>query len=284
MHDYLNAYLLIKIMTSLNTTPESTTTAEWKSTISPKFLTKFNKIMFVLHLVQGLLMIFLGTLLEFSRQLYTFYYNYSGLPLIPPYVDPKPIYDFTALGAAVGAFLLMSAFAHFLLAWPLNKRYIANLQRNYNPIRWFEYAFSSSVMIVLIAIFFTIVDVWTLFALFVSNFLMNMLGLLMEKHNQTTKKTDWTAFILGVIAGLVPWIVITGYFLGTDGTPPNFVYAIYIIEFILFNCFAWVMLAYFKKWGKFKDYAYGERVYQILSLVAKTLLAWLVFGGIFQPA
>ena len=28
---------------------------------------------------------------------------------------------------------------------------------------------------------------------------------------------------------------------------------------------------------------YGERMYQILSLVAKTLLAWLVFAGVFQP-
>ena len=48
--------------------------------------------------------------------------------------------------------------------------------------------------------------------------------------------------------------------------------------------FALVMLFYFKGWGMFKDYAFSERAYQILSLVAKTLLAWLVFGGIFQPS
>jgi hypothetical protein len=259
----------------------------WQSTITPQYLTRFNKGMFVLHLAQGVLMMLLGSVLEFSRELYTFYFDFSGvtqLPPIPPFVNPQPVYTFTALGALVGAFLLMSAFAHFLLAWPLNKRYIANLQRNYNPIRWLEYAFSSSVMIVLIAIFFTVVDVWTLVALFASNFLMNMLGLLMEKHNQTTKKTDWTAYLLGVFAGAIPWIIITGYFLGTNGTPPTFVYVIYIIELALFNCFALVMLFYYKGWGKFKDYAFSERSYQILSLVAKTLLAWLVFGGIFQPS
>lgn len=230
-------------------------------------------------------MVLLGSLVgkirDFTVELYTFYSDFTVYPVAPV---SQVVYEFGALGALVGAFLLMSAIAHFLLAWPLNKKYIANLQRNYNPIRWFEYAFSSSVMIVLIAMFFSVVDVWTLFALFASNFLMNMLGLLMEKHNQTTKKTDWTAYLLGVIAGAIPWIVITGYFLGANGTPPTFVYVIYIVELALFNCFALVMLFYYKRWGKFKDYAFCERAYQILSLVAKTLLAWLVFGGVFQPS
>jgi len=31
------------------------------------------------------------------------------------------------------------------------------------------------------------------------------------------------------------------------------------------------------------DYLYGERVYVILSFVAKTILAWLVFVGVFAP-
>ena len=180
----------------------------------------------------------------------------------------------------------MSAFAHFLLAWPLRKQYIANLKQNYNPIRWWEYAFSSSVMIILIGIFFSVVDVWTLFAMFVLNFLMNMFGWMQEKINRkgNSEKVDWSAYILGCVAGVAPWFIIIGYFVGTNGTPPDFVYAIFIIELALFNSFAFVMVAYYKKWGKFSDYVYGERIYQVLSLIAKTLLAWLVFGGIFQPS
>jgi len=265
--------------------------SEWKSSIRPEYLTHFNKIMSLIHGIQGILMIILGTILEFNRDLYSFYFNYDGLsqiPPIPPYVDPQVVYSFTALGATVGTFLLMSSLAHFLLAWPLNKQYIANMQKNRNPLRFIEYAFSSSLMIVLIGIFFTIVDIWTLFAIFASNFLMNMWGLVMERinpeGNNDPKKVDWWPFIFGCVSGIIPWIIITGYFVGTSGTPPDFVYAIYIIEFALFNCFAIVMVAYYKKWGKFKDYAYGERTYQILSIVAKTLLAWLVFAGVFQPS
>ena len=40
-----------------------------------------------------------------------------------------------------------------------------------------------------------------------------------------------------------------------------------------------------RRWqvGKWADYRYGERVYVVLSLLAKSLLAWLVFGGTMQP-
>ena len=43
------------------------------------------------------------------------------------------------------------------------------------------------------------------------------------------------------------------------------------------------MILQYKKVGKWKDYLYGEKVYIILSLVAKTLLAWFVLAGIMQP-
>jgi hypothetical protein len=32
------------------------------------------------------------------------------------------------------------------------------------------------------------------------------------------------------------------------------------------------------------NYLYGERGYIVLSLVAKTVLAWLVFAGAMQPS
>jgi hypothetical protein len=35
--------------------------------------------------------------------------------------------------------------------------------------------------------------------------------------------------------------------------------------------------------GWWEDYRFGELVYVLLSLASKTLLAWLVFGGTFQP-
>lgn len=43
------------------------------------------------------------------------------------------------------------------------------------------------------------------------------------------------------------------------------------------------MVLQYKKVGKWQNYLYGERTYIVLSLVAKTILAWLVLFGAMQP-
>jgi hypothetical protein len=63
--------------------------------------------------------------------------------------------------------------------------------------------------------------------------------------------------------------------------PPAFVYSILFIYFAVFNVFALNMVLQYKGVGRWRDYLYGERVYIILSFVAKTVLAWLVFIGVF---
>jgi hypothetical protein len=89
------------------------------------------------------------------------------------------------------------------------------------------------------------------------------------------------------VAGIIPWIVIFVYFLGSvaseDAKPPAFVYAIIPTLFVFFNIFAINMVLQYKKVGAWKDYLVGERVYIILSLTAKTVLAWLIFGGTLAP-
>jgi hypothetical protein len=43
------------------------------------------------------------------------------------------------------------------------------------------------------------------------------------------------------------------------------------------------MFLQYKKVGRWKDYLFGERMYIILSLTAKTLLAWQIFAGTLAP-
>ena len=64
----------------------------------------------------------------------------------------------------------------------------------------------------------------------------------------------------------------------------GFVYGIFFSLFAFFNCFAINQWLQYKKVGKWADYLHGERSYMILSLVAKTLLAWQVWSGVFMPA
>jgi len=43
------------------------------------------------------------------------------------------------------------------------------------------------------------------------------------------------------------------------------------------------MYLQYKKIGPWKNYLYGERAFIILSLVAKTVLAWMIFAGTLAP-
>ncbi len=262
-----------------------------KSPISFNYLKRFNTGAGVLHLIQGMLMLSLGTLLKWDRDIYTFYLKldiFAGPPLAIE-VNPTPQILFTAsyIGVIVASFPLISAFAHFMIAYPKNKNYVENLKKGMNPYRWYEYAFSSSIMIVLISTFVGVWDFWSLVMIFVLNAMMIMFGYLMEMINQRTEKTSWSAFILGCISGGVPWVVLHAYFIAavmsTGTNPPAFVYSIFLIYFVVFNIFALNMVLQYKGIGRWKDYLYGERVYVILSFVAKTMLAWLVFIGIFAP-
>ena len=60
-------------------------------------------------------------------------------------------------------------------------------------------------------------------------------------------------------------------------------YLIFFVYFAVFNVFGLNMVLQYKGVGKWKDYLYGERVYITMSFIAKTILAWIVFIGIFAP-
>lgn len=193
-------------------------------------------------------------------------------------------------GVLVALFLLLSAGAHALIAIPnkLNDKYNSDLKKGINQFRWFEYALSSSIMIVLIATLFGIYDIASLLLIFVVNASMNLFGLVMEQLNARRaegEKLIWGPFIWGAIAGLAPWIAILLYMFGTGNYDqvPWFVWAIVGTYFVAFNTFPVNMILQYLKIGKWKDYLYGERTYIVLSLVAKTILAWLVLFGAMQP-
>ena len=246
-------------------------------------LRRFNGIMGFLHLIQGVFMILVSN--DTTYPIFTNYLNFdvATLSLSP---NAELFYELP-FGPAVAGFLLISAVAHFYLATIGYNRYVANLKKGMNPVRFYEYALSSSLMIVLIGLLIGIWDLGAIILLFTLNATMNLFGIMMELHNQHTNKTDWTAFIYGCIAGFVPWVVIMLYFVGAvnsgDAKPPNFVYVIVPTLFVFFNIFAINMVLQYKKVGRWRDYLYGEYVYIILSLTAKSVLCWLIWTGTLAP-
>lgn len=255
-------------------------------------LKRFNMTMGAMHLIQGLLMLILASTViqkigEFHPNITQFYIYYNDVSMSLE-VTQRVLFQLP-FGVLVASFLLLSALAHAIISIPkkTNDIYNKDLALGVNKFRWIEYALSSSVMIVLIATLFGVYDIATLLLIFVVNASMNLFGLDMELLNagKEKKKVNWIPFISGSIAGLAPWIVILVYMFGTGDVSrvPWFVWAIVGTYFVAFNTFPINMVLQYLKVGKWADYLYGERVYIILSLVAKSILAWLVLFGAMQP-
>jgi hypothetical protein len=256
--------------------------SETVSDVELQKLNRMNKIAAVLHGSQGLLMLLLAT--AFALPVTTGYlvFNTSTEAL-----DPATITLFNVqLVWLIVAFLFMSCIAHLFISTKYRKKYESDMKLGINKARWFEYAFSASTMMVAIAMLVGIYDIGALLAIFALTAGMNMMGLVMEVHNQTTKKTNWLSYIIGCFLGAIPWIMIAIFFWASSvygSSAPAFVYAIYVSIFVAFNCFAINMYLQYKKTGKWSRYIYGEKVYILLSLVAKSALAWQVFAGTLRP-
>ena len=185
------------------------------------------------------------------------------------------------IAAAVAAFLLLAALDHAIVASPrVHRWYERGLDRRTNYARWIEYSISASIMIVLVAMFTGIRDVAALSAIFAANSAMILFGLLMERQ-QRPGNADWTAFWFGSAVGLVPWVLI-GFYVSRTPSVPGFVYGIIVVQFVLFFSFAVNMALQYARTGWWRDYLHGEVAYIVLSLTAKSLLAWLIFANVLR--
>lgn len=227
-----------------------------------------------LHLAQAVAVVVLAT--DFSLPITASYL--SG----PPGTAPAPATVLADLptGIAVAGFLVLSFLAHLIMATAWFRRYIGDLSRQINRARWVEYSLSSTLMIVVIAQLVGISDVAALIGICGANISMILFGWLQEKY-ETAGTGGWLPFVFGCIAGAVPWLAIVYYTIapGSQAEPPGFVYGIVVSLFVFFNVFALNQWLQYRAKGRWADYLFGERTYIVLSLVAKSLLAWQVFGG-----
>ena len=246
-----------------------------------KNLRRFNIIAGFAHLIQMVLILVLAN--DFSLPITAGYL--TGPPGTP--LSTVTLMD-SRIAWGVALFFALSALFHFIVAAPgFFPRYERGLLANHNYFRWVEYSISSSVMIVLIAQICGVQDVIALMAVFGVNASMILFGWLQEKY-ETPGSGGFVPFIFGCMTGIVPWlaiIVVTIVSASQSDVPiPPFVIGIIVSLFVFFNSFALVQWLQYKKIGRWADYLRGERAYIVLSLVAKSALAWQIFAGTLVPA
>lgn len=202
-----------------------------------------------------------------------------------------------SISRSVFFFLFVSSFFHFVqVFW---KGYIEKvLDRFCNFIRWIEYALGASFMTILISQLCNIQDFWLLTHLVLQTILMMVFGYLMEVQNPRQKvSTDgvtWFSHIIGWIPFTGIWGTIIYYFVESvyavrqnNLDIPNEVYAIVVILALFYGSFGCVQIGLYLKLSKDNRknetyYMRSEYAYIVLSLVSKTILAWLVIGGSFR--
>jgi hypothetical protein len=108
---------------------------------------------------------------------------------------------------------------------------------------------------------------------------MILFGWLQERMNPPGRTTTtMLPFWFGALVGLAPWVAIA---INTVGAPevPGFVFGILAVQAVFFFSFGLNQWLQYRQVGRWSDYAFGEKAYLVLSLAAKSALAWQIYGG-----
>jgi hypothetical protein len=236
-------------------------------------LRRWNLGLTVLHAAQAALILVMAS--DFAITITSTY------PQGPPgtrLTTPEALFD-VRIGPAIAVFLLLAAFDHFATATFARRTYERDLGRGINRFRWVEYSLSATLMVLLIASYSGITDITTVVAIAGANIAMILFGWLQERMNPPGRtSTTMLPFWFGTIAGVAPWVAIWVNIIGAD-TVPGFVYGIVIVELVFFFSFGLNQWLQYRGIGRWRDYAFGEKTYLVLSLAAKSLLAWQIYGG-----
>jgi VanZ family protein len=254
-------------------TSTSTTTATGVDDGSLSGLRRWNIGLALLHAAQAVAVLVLAS--DFAITVT------SSFPAGPPGTEvppPEPMFD-VRIGVAIAVFLILAALDHLLTATVARGRYETDLQSGRNRFRWMEYSISSTIMVLLICFYAGITGIDAVIAIAGANVAMILFGWVQEVMNPPGRATTtMMPFWFGCIAGIAPWIALTVNFVGADEVP-TFVYGIFFSLFVFFNTFALNQWLQYRQIGPWRSYAFGERTYLVLSLVAKSALAWQIFGG-----
>jgi Heliorhodopsin len=253
--------------------PPSTDTSD-ASGVTPERLAnlrRWNVGLSAAHAVQAVLILVLSS--AFTITIVSTFPEGPPGTRVPP---SEPLFD-VRIGAAIAVFLLMAAVDHFATGTFARGTYERDLRGGINRFRWVEYSFSATLMVLLIGFYSGITNITSVIAVAGANVAMILFGWLQERMNPPGRSTTtMLPFWFGTLAGIAPWIAIAVQIIGSK-TVPGFVYGIVIVQFVLFFSFGLNQWLQYRGIGRWTDYVYGEKAYLVLSLTAKSLLAWQIY-------
>lgn len=153
-------------------------------------------------------------------------------------------------------------------------------------LRWSQYFFSASTMVWQIAILTLIQDITAGLSLASLTAVMILFGAVQERDTERDGRnaSKW-AFWMGCVPFAVVWSFILAQFIyaadKSERGVPDFVYAVVILQAVLYSFFGVNQWLYVYGFVGRIAYAWG---FDLLSVVAKTTLSGIVYGGINAAA
>lgn len=186
-----------------------------------------------------------------------------------------------SIGTALAAYFLAGALHHTLCATVLHASYEHDLQRGRNRIRWVEFAVSGPIFIVVLALYLGISSVITLALMAAGTLIFVCCSWLQEELNPLGREsTTMVPFWAGVAASVVPWTLLVAHVLGTSTVSASGVGLPLLLSTMIFGgLFSLNQWLQYHQIGAWSDHLYGERTYLVLSMLAKSALAWQIVAG-----
>ena len=165
----------------------------------------------------------------------------------------------------------------------LGYKYSDMVENSKNPLRFIEYSFSASIMLIAIALLNGVTDINLITSIAVLTAACQLCGLAVEYVDSKVIKrllhfTGWLQFCWAY--GIIGHAFFQSVNAAQDSSgsgPPDFVYAIVIVLFLLYASFGFVQLTELvTDLNPFTK----EKSYVILSLTAKLFLGWMIFSNV----
>ena len=166
-------------------------------------------------------------------------------------------------------------------------KYSTMVTKSTNPLRFFEYAISASVMLVAIALLNGVTDINLIVSIAILTSACQLCGLVVEYIDDLVLK--WVLHLTGWLQFIWAYVIIFSAFFNSikhsahGAGPPEFVFVIVVALFVLYGSFGMVQLMeliyILRNKGKLNPYM-KEISYIMLSLTAKVLLGWMIFSNV----
>lgn len=197
----------------------------------------------------------------------------------------RVLFDFP-LKYLVAFIMGISAIYMLLTATRWSGRYDNDLKTNVRPPRWVYLAITTALMVQTIALLSGVNDLLVLKVLGGLIVISKLLDLYAESLNKGAKKPAATGyvFVLSVILGAMPWIVIAASAVGTTVYGLErmawYVYALYAAGIIASVALAKNLARQLRRSGQWKDYGFVERNYLTIDFLSKTAFAIILIVGL----